>query len=201
MPEDPVPRRLTRAELSATHGIPERTLARWYSKRDTNGHPLAHRNGRTLEWDAAEWERWHHRVHHQDPNLVNVSEFAKILGHKDHTWVSKAANVPPPGFPEPVEWDDPVNRRRPKWRRTDAQAFADNRVERTAPAGAGRPAGSRAGTRYANDERLTAAVKSLTDHPHDRPARHIERLHRLHPGTSPSAWTQILKAAREQEAP
>ncbi|MFF4323735.1 hypothetical protein [Streptomyces sp. NPDC001568] len=200
MTETPEPRRMTRAELAAAHGLHVGTLARWYAKRDSNGHPLGRRNGKNLEWDAAEWAEWHRREHQQDPNLVNVTEFMKILGHKDHAWVSKAANVPPPGFPEPVEWDDPENRRGPKWRRSEAQAFADNREERTAPPGAGRRAGSRAGTRYANDERLTAALKSLTDHPDDRLARHIERLHQLLPGTSPSGWTQILKAARDQIA-
>ncbi|MFE2167911.1 hypothetical protein ACFXB3_23060 [Streptomyces sp. NPDC059447] len=197
MPENPEPRRLTRTELADTHGIPAKTLERWWSDRENNGHPPAERQGRTLTWDSAEWEAWHR--HRQD--TVGPAEFAKILGHKDNSWVTKAAAAPPPGFPEPVEWGDTVNRRRPKWRRTDAQTFADNRTRNSPPPGAGRPTGSRAGTAYEGDERLTAAIKSLTDHPDDRPARHIERLHQLHPGTSASGWTKILKAARDQQTP
>ncbi|MFF5808244.1 hypothetical protein [Streptomyces sp. NPDC012746] len=188
--------RLTRADIQAQYGYSAMTLKRWWAERATNGHPAALRDGRTLTWDAAEWEAWD-RQRQQD--VVGGAEFARMLGHRDNSWVSKAAVTPPPGFPEPVEWGDPTARRRPKWRREDAQRFADNRTGTRPPAGAGRPLGARTGTAYADDPRLILAIQVLADHPDERAARHIERLQGLMPGSSASTWTKILKAAREHQ--
>lgn len=134
---DDTGRRLSRDELAAAHGYSRTTLERLWADRAANGHPDAHRDGRTLTWDAAEWAAWDHS--RQD--LITGAEFARLLGHRDSSWVSKAATVPPEGFPAPVEWGDPVNRRRPKWRRSDAQHYADNRPStRPPPAPATAPA-------------------------------------------------------------
>ncbi|MER7828040.1 hypothetical protein ABTX85_36405 [Streptomyces sp. NPDC096097] len=192
---DDTSRRLTRDELAATHGYSRTTLERLWADRATNGHPDAQRDGRTLTWDATEWAEWDRG--RQD--LITGAEFARLLGHKDSSWVSKAANVPPEGFPAPTEWGDPENRRRPKWRRGDAQRYADTRTSSLPPAGAGNRSGSRRGTSYTDDPRLALARRILAEHPEERPARHIERLHQLMPGSSASTWTKILQTARRPE--
>lgn len=189
MPADK-PTMLTRADISAAYGYSTTTLDRWWADRATNGHPPAHRIGRTLYWDAAEWETWDK----ERQQLVGVSEFARILGHRDHTWVSKAATTPPPGFPPPVLWGDPQARQRPQWNRADAVAFAATPIP---PTGAGRPRGARTGTAYAGDPRLTLALQTLRNHPDDRTTQLIARLDTLRPGSSPSTWTKILQAARQ----
>ncbi|MFE5827300.1 hypothetical protein ACFQ7B_36860 [Streptomyces erythrochromogenes] len=188
-------RRLTRDELAAAHGYSRTTLERLWADRAANGHPDAHRDGRSLTWDAAEWAEWDRG--RQD--LITGAEFARLLGHKDSSWVSKAATIPPEGFPSPAEWGDPANRRRPKWRRSEAQHYADHRTPARPPAGAGNRAGSRRGTAYTDDPRLALARQVLADHPGERTARHIERLHQLRHGSSASTWTKILQAARQTE--
>ncbi|MFZ3552498.1 hypothetical protein ACODT3_44160 [Streptomyces sp. 4.24] len=188
------PRRLTRADIQTHYGYSAKTLERLWADRANNNHPPAEREGRALTWDADEFEAWDRR--RQD--IIGVAEFARILGHKDNSWVTKAATIPPAGFPEPFEWADPVNHRRPRWHRADAQRFADNRNPTRPPTGAGRPSGARNGTHY-NDPRFTLALDTLTDHPHERPAQTIARLHQQMPGSSASTWTKILQAVREQE--
>ncbi|MFJ8166535.1 hypothetical protein ACIRBY_37225 [Streptomyces sp. NPDC096136] len=198
MPQGPGDRRrLTRDEISAAYGYSPMKLKRLWADRDSNGHPPAKKAGRTLTWDAEEWEQW-------DRNrqaLIGVVEVSAILGHADHTWASKAAVAPPEGFPAPIEWSDPVARRGPRWRQQDIEHYAETRTLPKPPAGAGRPSGARHGTAYVGDPRLDLARQVLAEHPDERPARHIERLHALMPGSSASTWTKILKAARDESEP
>ncbi|MFG2753917.1 hypothetical protein [Streptomyces xanthophaeus] len=189
-------RRLTRADITAAYGYSPTTLARWWADRINNGHPPARKEGRVLTWDAAEWQAWDR----SRQETVGPAEFARMLGHADNSWVSKAAAVPPEGFPQPVEWGDPVARRRPKWRREDAQHYADTRTTTRPPTGAGtRPGSRRPSAPYAGDPRLAVARFILAKYPDERPARHIDRLHQLMPGSSASTWTKILQAARHQD--
>ena len=60
-----------------------------------------------------------------DPaRLIPPAEFARLLGHTDTTTLSASIKNPPPGFPEPDEWDELPTRRRPKWRFDRAKAYA-----------------------------------------------------------------------------
>jgi hypothetical protein len=205
---------LTRDELAAAHQVSRSTLDRLWRARADNGHPEPTRYAGVMHWHSPTWEQWYtdHKqrsaaqaepapVHDTggDPNEhINSTEFRRILGHRDNSWVSKATVAPPPGFPEPDSWGDPVNRKRPRWKRSRALEYA--RTRHTQP----RPRGRRAGSRndqpypYAGDLRLDLARKSLAEHPEDRPAWHIEHLQQLsEKPTSASTWTKILKVARE----
>ncbi|MGI5451348.1 hypothetical protein ACQEVM_37450 [Streptomyces sp. CA-243310] len=84
-------------------------------------------------------------------------------------------------------------RRRPGLRRHPAP------TETLRGAGAGRPAGTRDGTSYSNDPRLTAARKIIAKHPDESAIQHTRRLNEQHPGTSAAVWRKILLAARDQE--
>lgn len=209
----------TRDELATGHNLSRSTLERLWAEREHNAHPpVTHRAGRTLYWDAKTWSRWYHQLTTPTPpppetdhtgdtgdeadDEIGPTEFARILGHKDNSWVSKAARVPPDGFPAP-RWEElPSGRRRPKWRRRAAHAYRDSR---TTPAVA--PA-RRAGRRnkpdylYAGDPRLQLARQALTDHPDHTNARLIELLQQqTDRPTSYSSWQKILTTARTHPQP
>ncbi|WP_051801806.1 hypothetical protein [Streptomyces sp. NRRL F-525] len=210
---------LTRHQLAAAHGISGETLSRLWRARATNSHPEPVRYGGIMHWHGPTWASWYDELQKQqaaaapplpvtdddgDPDeLIGPQVFRRMLGHNDNSWVSKAAVNPPPGFPEPDTWGDPVNRKRPKWRRRRAREYALTR--HTQPRSHGpRAHGRRAGSRnnppylYAGDPRLALARQILAEHPDERTARHIERLHELSPDpASTSTWTKILKTARE----
>ncbi|MGX9891403.1 hypothetical protein [Streptomyces sp. NPDC002276] len=210
---------LTRDQLAAAHGTSRETLSRLWRARTANAHPEPVRYGGIMHWHSPTWGSWYDELQRQqaaaaeplpvqddggDPDeLIGPAEFRRILGHKDNSWVSKAAVNPPPGFPEPDTWGDPVNRKRPKWRRRRALEYGRTRHSEPrshGPRAYGRRAGSRnnAPHLYAGDPRLDLARQVLAEHPDDRPAQHIERLHELSPQpASTSTWTKILKTARE----
>ncbi|MFE3557280.1 hypothetical protein ACFXKW_20795 [Streptomyces sp. NPDC059193] len=207
---------LTRDALAAAHRLSRSHLAKLWAERDTNGHPEPVRYGGIMHWDSAAWGTWHQQhqaqaadrrrpeppapAHaHEDPNeLIGPAEFGRLLGQKGGSWVTRAVAAPPAGFPAPDEWGDPETRKRPKWRRGRALKYAHDRTQ-TAPARPGRPKGARTGSRpYASDTRLSLARQSLTDHPDDTNAQHIERLQQQSAiPASASAWTKILQAARK----
>ncbi|MFD8146104.1 hypothetical protein [Streptomyces sp. NPDC059708] len=193
MTDDIPGRRLTREDLAAAYGYSPTHLKRLWADRDANGHPPAEKDGRVLTWDAAEFDQWDR----DRRDIISGAEVARILGHADSSWVSKAATTMPEGFPAPVDWIDQAAGYGPKWRRGDIEHYARTRRTSRPPAGAGRPANARAGTAYAGDPRLDLARQVLAEHPDERPARHIERLHERMPGSSASTWTKILKAARD----
>ncbi|MCX5079016.1 hypothetical protein OG321_42230 [Streptomyces sp. NBC_00424] len=197
MTENTEPRRLTREELAAAYGHNTATLQRLWAAREENGHPPGRRVGRSLTWDAAEFEAWDRKRQ----STITGAEFARLLGHKDHGWVSRAATVPPPGFPEPVAWTNAAERRGPQWDRAAAQAYADTRppTETLRGAGAGRRTGTRQGTAYANDPRLTAARKIIAKHPDESIAQHTQRLNEKLPGTSATVWRKIILTARDKD--
>jgi hypothetical protein len=205
---------LTRDQLAAAHQVSRSTLDRLWRSRADNGHPEPVRYASVMHWHSPTWGHWYtdlkqrsaaqatpapvHDTGGNPQEEIGPAEFSRILGHKDNSWVSKAAVTPPAGFPEPDNWADPVNRRRPRWKRHRALEYAHTR--HTQP----RPHGRRTGSRndqphpYAGDPRLALARQSLAEHPEDRPARHIERLQKLsEQSASASTWTKILKVARE----
>lgn len=208
----------TRDQLADEHGVSRSTLDRLWKERARNGHPEPTRYGGVMHWDSAAWGRWYAELQRRTAaqaaplphsprggtphEEIGPSEFARILTHKDNSWVSKAAITPPPGFPEPDSWGDPEARKRPRWKRHRAEEYA--RTRHTAP----RPRGRRAGSTntqpypYAGDPRLTLARQVLADHPDERTARLIERLAELSDQpASPSTWTKIITTARRHPEP
>ena len=50
----------TRAHLVQRHPVGLSTLEGWWRDRKSNGHPAAvGKIGRSLAWDALEWDRWY----------------------------------------------------------------------------------------------------------------------------------------------
>ncbi|WP_330346654.1 hypothetical protein OG858_46935 (plasmid) [Streptomyces europaeiscabiei] len=209
---------VNRHQLGADHGVSRPVLERLWRDRDANGHPAAVTYGGVMHWNSAAWGRWH-AEHRQkaaeeaaqarphrpvpvtgDPDeLIGPSGFARILQHKDHTWVTKAAAIPPRGFPEPDSWGDPANRKRPKWKRGRAEQYARDRQDQPLIR-PGRPKGS-SNTQphpYAGDPRLDLARTVLAEHPDAPRAEQIARLQQLSDRTSSaSTWTKILTTARD----
>ncbi|MEU1121832.1 MULTISPECIES: hypothetical protein [unclassified Streptomyces] len=189
-------RLLTRAELAHEHSLSPRTLQRLWDARESNGHPdVAHREGRTLYWDADEWVSWHTAPAQE----IGPAEFARILGHQHTKWVSESArsSTPPPNFPAPDRWEEGPRGRRPIWQRARAQQYADRRHE--TPPRRGRYSRQRNNPpyMYAGDPRLTLARQVLAEHPDESNAQLIDRLELLSDTpSSRSTWTQILSAAR-----
>ncbi|MEU5959243.1 hypothetical protein [Streptomyces sp. NPDC047525] len=190
-------RLLTRRELADEHAISVPTLERLWAKRETNGHPAAHREGRTLHWDAEEWAQWH--APEQSPgDDIGPAEFARILNHKHTKWVAETAqsSTPPEGFPAP-RWEDGPRGPRPIWKRGAAQQYAERRHE--IPLRRGRRTGQPNGPAYmyAGDPRLTLARQVLAEHPDETNSQLTNRLERLAEApSSRSTWTKILTTAR-----
>ncbi|GAA2110132.1 hypothetical protein [Streptomyces synnematoformans] len=201
---------LTRAELAEKTGYTIRYLEQLWRERNTNGHPPGTRIGGRLRWNAEVWDDWNRNrlqiddveqpaAHDAaDDDLIGPAEFSRILGHADTSTVSKAVKTPPPGWPEPDEWEDlPSGRKRPKWRRWRALAYRDHRADR--PIRRGRRPGSRnARYPYAGDPRLTLARQLLAERSDATNAELIDDLQRRSdpPPSSYSTWTKILTSAR-----
>ncbi|MGW3091716.1 hypothetical protein [Streptomyces sp. NPDC001108] len=210
------PRLSTRAELAARHGLSMRTLARLWADRDTNDHPAPLPDTSPMQWDSAEWARWFDQLPPgtgtgtgtatatppdvppagNPADLIGPAEFARILGLKSPSWVTRCAHNPPHGFPAPDDWADPVARRGPKWRRGRVEAYRDERPG-IAIARPGRPRATTTTTPYADDPRLTLARQALTDHPGTAAGRIAVRLSEDHPDTGVRTWQRILKAAKD----
>ncbi|MER7952344.1 hypothetical protein ABTY59_33625 [Streptomyces sp. NPDC096079] len=212
------PRLRTRDELGQDHGLSRSKLAALWRDRETNGHPAPVRIGGVMRWDTEEWGRWYEQqrttraypvtstVDQQaaagDPDeLIGSAEFGRLLGHRDHSWTAKAALAPPPGFPAPHTWGDPVGRKRPKWRRGDAITYTQNRGEIAAAQPVRR---RRAGSTnqqpymYYGDPRLTLAREVIRQHPDASQSELIERLHqRSDQPASRSTWRNIVITAQE----
>lgn len=208
----------TRHQLAAEHGVSGSTLDRLWADRENNAHPEPVKYGGIMHWDSTAWGHWYtdlklraadeaaplpHAALGGDPDEeIGPAEFARILKHKEGSWVSKAAVAPPPGFPEPDSWGDPVARKRPRWKRHRAEDYARNR--RAEPWPRRRRPGSRNAPPYpyAGDPRLTLARHVLTEHPDERPAQLIARLvERSETPASASTWTKILTSARQHPEP
>ncbi|WP_138907329.1 hypothetical protein [Streptomyces chryseus] len=214
-----------RDQLAARVGLTRAQFNRLWADRDANGHPQPVRTvGRahTLYWDADQWAQWFERHRENQrakaeppPTIaaaddtgpddeIGPADFARILGLKHPKWVSQSALTPPPGFPEPDAWDElPSGRRRPRWRRRRAQAYADTRHTIT-PTRTGRPVGS--GQRahpYQGDPRLTLARQVLADRPDAKTSELVEEALKQagDKTTSARTWTLILKTAREHPEP
>lgn len=200
---------LTRAELAEKTGYTIRYLERLWRERNTNGHPPGRRIGGRLRWNGQAWDHWNRQRLQTDDieqpaeddaledDLIGPKEFSRILGHADTSTVSKAVKTPPPGWPEPDDWETlPSGRERPKWRRRRALAYRDHRADR--PIRRGRRAGSRnARYPYAGDPRLTLARQLLAERPDATNAELIEELKLSEtPPSSYSTWTKILTSAR-----
>ncbi|MEU3607074.1 hypothetical protein AB0E83_16740 [Streptomyces sp. NPDC035033] len=207
----------SRDDLIREHHVSRAKLASLWADRATNGHPPATRIGRTQYWDAQEWADWYARQQGSarsirtevdeeaaagDPEeLIGSSAFARILGHRDHSWVAKAVVAPPPGFPEPADWGDPVARKRPKWRRADAVTYATTRKDITAAQPVRRRRTGSTNSQpypYHGDPRLALAREVLAQHPDATQTELIERLSRQSDQpTSRSSWRNIILTARE----
>ncbi|MFJ2115809.1 hypothetical protein ACIOEX_28635 [Streptomyces sp. NPDC087850] len=208
----------TREQLAAEHRLSLSRLDLLWANRAANGHPAAvPADGRALRWDAEEWARWYPLYLQAEPRwfratepadssggdpdeLIGPAEFARVIGHRTPEWVNRAAKAGerPPGFPAPATWDILPTRRRPKWRRRDAETYAEYRRTAPPPARPGRPKGARATSApYAGDPRLHLAQTMLAQYPDEPTTRIIERLqHKWSKPTSYSSWVKIITAAR-----
>ncbi|MET9676372.1 hypothetical protein ABZY68_25255 [Streptomyces sp. NPDC006482] len=212
------PRLRTRDELGQDHSLSRSKLAELWAARETNGHPQPVVLNGVMHWDTEEWGRWYeqHRATSAyavrstvdqdaaagDPDeLIGSAVFGRILGHRDHSWVAKAAVAPPPGFPAPHTWGDPVARKRPKWRRGDAVAYAGAREEIAAaqPVRRRRAGGTNSQPyNYYGDPRLTLARELIGQYPDATQTELIERLHqRSDQPSSVTTWRNILITARD----
>ncbi|MGW2793609.1 hypothetical protein ACWC9H_27270 [Streptomyces sp. NPDC001251] len=189
---------LTRADIHDQYGYSTTALETWWADRANNDHPPARKVGRFLYWDAREWAEWDHdRI-----NLVGAVEFARILGHGDHTRITHAAIAPPPGFPAPTRWGDPAARRRPKWSRAAAEEYARTQPTEPPRRGGRRPGSATGSHPYAGDPRLALARRLITQHPDARTGELISRLTELSDEpASRSTWIKILKSARTHLEP
>ena len=214
--QNPPPGWLTRDQLAAAHDVSRSTLDRLWSNRDANGHPAPVRYSGVMHWDSRAWGHWHTQLRQTaaapaeelpraatSDEEIGVAEFARILGHKDNSWVSKAVKAPPAGFPAPDSWGDPDARKRPRWRRHRAETYA--RTRHLQPIARGRRAGTSLNDLpypYARDPRLTLARQVLAEHPDARTARLIELMQeRSEAPSSASTWTKILTTARQHPTP
>ncbi|WP_125264849.1 hypothetical protein [Streptomyces alboflavus] len=214
----------TRDQLAAEHNISTSTLGRLWRERASNGHPAPRTYDGVMHWDSTAWSQWHTALTQPagddepddaDPDgdeEVGPAEFARILTHRDSSWVSKAAaaDTPPPAFPAPDRWTDPANRRGPRWKRRRATHYARTRhtaaqahAARYGRDGGKRPGGNPAKTHpYAGDPRLTQARRLLAEHPDEPTPRIIERLqHLTDTPSSDRTWRRIIDTARQHPHP
>nr|WP_067454041.1 hypothetical protein [Actinomadura macra] len=125
---------VTRDELAERHHVSRHHLKRLWADRASNGHPeAAHRAGKALYWDEAEWAAWYAAERDRpsqdgDPDgLVTLAEAARILGLAQ-TSVTVYPKRPPAGWPEPAAVEELGGGRvRRLYRRRDIQSYASRR--------------------------------------------------------------------------
>lgn len=120
----------TRDQLAEAHGLSRHALKELWAARDSNGHPEpVHRHGKTLYWDAEEWDAWHQSLAAApEKELLTLAEAGRLLGLAPST-VTVYASRPPRGWPEPVE-EIPLGggRVRRLYRRSDVLAYAEGKA-------------------------------------------------------------------------
>ncbi|WP_018653408.1 hypothetical protein [Actinomadura flavalba] len=120
-----------RRDLADRHGLSTHRLKELWADRARNGHPEpAHRHGKALYWDEAEWNTWYTALHAPPAapdDLVTLAEAARILGLAP-TSVTVYPSRPPRGWPEPARVE-PLGggRVRRLYRRRDIDAYAATR--------------------------------------------------------------------------
>lgn len=203
---------LTRAQLADRYQVSCSTLERLWRARDSNGHPPATLIDGRLHWPGAAWREWYQQLRAQsaprrapeelstDPTeLIGPAQFARLCGHRDTTTISHWLTTPPPGFPQPDQWDElPSGRRRPKWRLHTAQAFAA--APRPSRGITRRPAGSRNAPPhpYHGDPRLDLARQLLAQHPQATTSKLTKLLAQLlEQPTSHATLTRLITTARQ----
>ncbi|MFI0353826.1 hypothetical protein [Actinomadura sp. 9N407] len=130
----------TRDELAAEHGLTRHAMKTLWAERAGNGHPeVAHRAGKSLYWDRAEWAAWYAayekdqgsaREGEGDPEeLITLADAARVLGLAQ-TSVTVYPKRPPAGWPEPAR-TEPLGggRVRRLYRRGDILDYARLRTE------------------------------------------------------------------------
>ncbi|TDD73797.1 hypothetical protein [Actinomadura rubrisoli] len=131
---------VSRDELAARHGLSRHRLKQLWADRASNGHPEpAHRAGKALYWDEAEWTAWYEAHRDRPPqaasgsgtgvdDLVTLAEAARILGLAQ-TSVTVYPKRPPAGWPEPARVERLGGGRvRRLYRRADIAAYGERRL-------------------------------------------------------------------------
>ncbi|WP_433328717.1 hypothetical protein [Spirillospora sp. CA-294931] len=126
---EPRPGLASRDDLASRHGLSRHTLKKLWSERETNGHPEpAHRSGKAMYWNEAEWTAWYerHREPSDDPDaLITLAEAGRLLGLAPSS-VTVYATRPPKGWPAPAETHTlESGRLRRLYRRADILAYAN----------------------------------------------------------------------------
>ncbi|GAA0439238.1 hypothetical protein [Streptomyces luteireticuli] len=187
----------SRQDLHTHYGYATSTLERWWTDRDWNGHPNAHRIGQTLYWDAKEWDRWDQR--RRNPKAAGLADRAQLCAAHgiststfDRLWHERETNGHPPVFPHPGP--------RLYW---NAAAYA-RWIKRHRPADGQPRRGRRPGSRndnahpYQGDPRLDRARQALANDP-DATTADLTRTLTQDAGETTSArtWARIIQTARQ----
>ncbi|MFD0901452.1 hypothetical protein [Actinomadura sediminis] len=121
---------VARDDLAARHGLSRHRLKQLWADRASNGHPEpAHRSGKAMYWDEAEWTAWYAALAERPPaespdDLVTLAEAARILGLAPSS-VTVYAKRPPAGWPEPARVESLGGGRvRRLYRRRDVESYA-----------------------------------------------------------------------------
>jgi hypothetical protein len=188
----------SRADLIERSGYKDATLRNLWADREANGHPAARKDGRTLYWDLAEWERWFTAYQRQRSHVdysgnpdeeLPPADQAKVLGINISA-ITHYRDNPPPGWPAPVRTEPLPESGRVREYRTRRQlwAYAD--------------AGPRAGTggrapAEGPDPRVALAVEALAAEPGRKAGEMAAALAERH-GGGLSTWKRIVTEARRQ---
>ncbi|PJE97167.1 hypothetical protein CUT44_14405 [Streptomyces carminius] len=187
----------SRADLIERSGYKDATLRNLWAARETNGHPPAHKDGRTLYWDLEEWERWFadyqqrrsgvDRSGNPDEELPPADQ-ARVLGI-DVSAITHYRDNPPPGWPAPVRTEGLESGRVREYRtRRQLWAYADSAPR--AGTGGRRPAAG-------PDPRVALAVEALAAEPGRKAGETAAALAERH-GGGLSTWKRIVTEARKQ---
>ncbi|MDA5279874.1 hypothetical protein [Streptomyces sp. Isolate_45] len=195
----------TREDLITHSGYSRATLAKLWSAREDNNHPMARAIDGVMHWDLELWAQWFER--HQadrkksdaearvdrtgdpDEELAPAAQ-ARLLGI-DPSRITQYGKNPPPGWPAPVRVEELPTRVREYRTRRQLWGFVDaNAAFGTA---GGRPSGPAA--EKGPDPRIQLAVEALTADPDRRPGEVAADLARRH-GQSIDTWKRVVTEAR-----
>ncbi|MFE0453103.1 hypothetical protein ACFW2D_17820 [Streptomyces sp. NPDC058914] len=195
----------SRADLIQRSGYSEATLRNLWAERESNGHPPALRDGRSLLWDLETWEAWfaeHQQQRRDQARSVDRSGDpdeelppagqAKVLGI-DISAITHYRESPPPGWPQPVRVEEldsgrvrEFRTRRQLWAYHDTYAASASRVGVAGRKPAKGP-----------DPRIAIAVEVLAAEPGRKAGEVAAALAERH-GGGLSTWKRIVTEARKQ---
>jgi hypothetical protein len=195
---------INRAEIMRRAGVSRDSAARWWRSRASNGHPEA-LDGGGRWFDEHAWTAWHagylagKRATLTEPDLtgdrdelIDVAEFARVLGYSDPAVIRNYIAKNPGYLPEPDRTEERPTGLKRQWRREQAWQFARSRDRR----GGGRPPGTGAERRplYEADPRIPKIRSALRRAPAPTGSALARELR-----VSERTAQRLMRAAREAE--